>query len=405
MKKIGEVSLGIVTGVGGYLDISSLVTSAQAGAIFEYRLMWAVILGGICAAFLCEQGGRLAAVSGKTISDAIRERFGFPYHLLLYAIVAIVTLLILAIEIGGVSVAIEFATGIPFAWWAIPVTLVCWLILWKGNYAFIQYGVSSASLVTVCFVVGAIVLHPPWIDVARGLVPTLPRGDRAQYWFLVAVIVSASITPYLFLFYSSGAVEDHWTPEHLGVNRVTAFVGMGFGSLIAAAVVVVAAMTLLPQGIRPDHYAQLALLLIDALGWWGFLLLVVSLAVACLGTAVEIALVLAYMTAQGFGWEGSQDAAPRDNARFCAVYTSALVVGTIPVLLGIEPIRLTTVSMALTAVTLPIAVVPFLFVMNDAAYLKAHTNGWLSNAVVIAIIGMAFVLAVVTIPLEIFGGS
>ena len=404
MKKVGEVSLGIVTGVGGYLDISSLVTSTQAGAVFQYQLVWAVMVGGLCAAILCEQGGRLAAVSGKTVSDAIRERFGFPYHLTLYAIIALVTLLILAIEIGGASVAIEFATGIAFGWWAVPVVLSCWLILWKGSYGFVQYGVASASLITICFVVGAVLLQPHWLDVARGLVPSLPQHDRAKYWFLAAVIVAASITPSLVLFYSSGAVEDRWDAGHLVVNRVAAFVGLGFGSLIAAAVVVVAAMALLPNGIRQEHYAQLALLLIDAMGWWGFVLLTLSVAIACVGTAVEVALVIAYMTAQGFGWEGSQDAAPRDNARFAAVYTGALCLGAVPVLVGIEPIKLTTVSMALTALTLPIAVVPFLFVMNDPTYLKEHTNGWLANLVVTVIIGMTFVLAVVTVPLMLFGG-
>ncbi len=403
MKNAGEIALGIVTGVGGYLDISAMVTAAQAGAVFDYRLIWAVALGGVCAIFLCEQAGRLSAVSGRTISAAIRERFGFRYHAVLYVIVAAVTLSTLAIEIGGVSVALEFATGIAFHWWAVPVAFVCWLILWKGNFAFVEYGVSAASLVTVCFVVGAVLLHPDWARAAWGLLPTLPPFEGARYWFLVAIIIGASISPYLFLFYSAGAVEDGWNPTHVPTNRWIAGIGMGFGSLISAAVVVVAALTLSPRGIRVDHYSQLALLLIDAMGWWGFVLLIVSLAVACIGTAVEIALVLSYMTVQGFGWEGSQDERPRDHARFAAVYTFALVIGALPVLVGLEPIKVTIVSMALTAVTLPVAVVPFLFVMNDRSYLERHTNGWLSNAVVIAIIGMAFVLAVATIPLEIFG--
>ena len=402
--KLGAISLGIVTGVGGYLDISALVTSAQAGALFGHQLIWAVLVGGLCAAALCEQGGRLAAVSGRTVSDAIRERFGFRYHFVLFVVVTLVTLAILAIEIGGVCVALEFVTGVAFAWWALPVAFVCWLILWKGDFAFVQNGVSALSLVTVCFVVAAFLLHPDWIAVARGLVPTLPDHDRARYWFLVSIVIGASIAPYLFLFYSAGAIEDRWTVEDLGVNRFVAWAGMGFGSLIAAAVVVVAATVLLPLGVQVDHYSQLGLLMIDAMGRWGFVLLVIALAVACLGSAVEVALVLAYMTAQGFGWAASQDAQPRRNARFAAVYTAALLAGALPVVVGLEPIRVTTVSLALTAVTLPIAVLPFLFVMNDRSYLGEHTNGWFSNAIVVAIIGLAFVLAVVTIPLEFFGG-
>jgi Mn2+/Fe2+ NRAMP family transporter len=403
VKKLAQISLGIVTGVGGYLDIGSLVTGAQAGAMFEHQLIWAVALGGICAAFLCEQGGRLAAVSGRTISDAIRERFGSTYHLVLFAVIAAVTLAILAIEIGGICVALEFATGIAFPWWSVPVAFVCWLILWKGNFAFVQYGVSAVSLVTVCFVVAAWMLHPQWHDVARGLVPTAPTHDAARYWFLTTVIIGASIAPYLFLFYSAGAAEDGWTREHLTVNRFIAAIGMGFGALISAAALVVAAAVFLPRGIRVDHYSQLAPMLIDAMGYWGFVLLVASLAIACLGTALEIALVIAYMAAQGFGWAGSQDVRPNDNARFAAVYTVAIVVATLPVVCGAEPVALTTLSMALTSLTLPLAVVPLLFVMNDPSYLAEHVNGWLSNVVVLAIIGMAFVIALATIPLEYFG--
>ena len=145
-------------------------------------------------------------------------------------------------------------------------------------------------------------------------------------------------------------------------------------------------------------------MLIDAFGPVGFWLLVASLAVACLGTAIEIALVVAYMTAQGFGFAGSQDARPGDHARFTATYTVALAAGALPVVVGFEPIQVTTLSLALTSLTLPLAVVPLLFVMNDPAYLKEHVNGWLANAVVLAIIAMAFVLALVTIPLEYFGG-
>ncbi len=403
MKKLGELSLGIVTGVGGYLDISSLVTAAQAGATFGYRLLWAAIAGGICAAFLCEQAGRLAAVGGRTVSDAIRERFGSTYHLLLFAVVLAVSLLILPIEIGGTCVALQFATGIGFQWWAVPVAFACWLILWRGSFAFVEYGVSSVSLVTLCFVAAAWWMHPEWSDVLRGLLPSRPDHDPTRYWFLAAIIIGASIAPYLFLFYSSGAIEDRWTSDHVGVNRAIAAIGMGFGALISGAALVVAADAFGPRGIGLDHYTQLGLLLLDAMGPWGFWLLVVSLAVACLGTAVEIALVAAYMAAQGFGWPGSQDAKPRDQSRFALVYTGAIVAGTIPVLIGWDPIQVTTVSLALTALTLPVAVGPLLFVMNDPTYLGEHVNGRLSNVVVVAIIALAFVLAVVTVPLQIFG--
>ncbi|MFN2599414.1 MAG: NRAMP family divalent metal transporter [Pyrinomonadaceae bacterium] len=405
MKKMMELALGIVTSVGGFLEIGSITTAAQGGAIFGFKLVWAVLLGGLCVASLVEQSGRLAAVSGHTIPDAIRERFGFNYYLFLLAVLALVTLLVLGSEIGGVCVALEMATGVRFQWWALAVALLMWLIIWKGTFSVVEYGTSILGLVTLCFVAGAVVLHPPWKQVAAGAVPTLPSHDRLRYWFIAVSILGASVSPYLMFFYSAGAVEDEWKEDYVAVNRFIAGTGMGFGTLISVAVLVVAALVFLPRGIQVDHYSQLGLILRDAFGAWGFWLVVASLFVACLGAAMEVTLELAYMVAQGFGWNWSENQPPKEEARFSLTYTAFIVLGALLVAVGIDPLRLTIFSMALTAATLPVAIVPFLFFMNDSDYVGEHTNSWFSNVVVVAIIGLAFVLAVVTIPLEIFGGG
>ncbi|MFL6229272.1 MAG: NRAMP family divalent metal transporter [Pyrinomonadaceae bacterium] len=405
MKKAVEIALGIVTSVGGFLEIGSITTAAQAGALFQFRLVWAIILGGVCITFLVEQSGRLSAVSGHTIPDAIRERFGFNYYILLLAVLAAVTLLVLGAEIGGVCVSLEMATGVGFQWWAVPVAFVMWLIIWKGTFSFIEDGTAILGLVTLCFVAGAVVMHPPWKQVAAGALPRLPAHDSVRYWFIAVSILGASISPYLMFFYSSGAIEDDWKEDYVAVNRFIAVSGMGFGTFISVAVLVVAAMVFLPRGIQVEHYSQLALMLSDAFGRWGFWLVIASLAIACLGAAMEITLQLSYMVAQGFGWNWSKNQRPRDEARFSLTYTVFIILGALFVVVGIDPLKLTIFSMALTAATLPVAIVPFLFLMNDEEYVEEHTNGWISNAAVIAIISIAFVLAVVTIPLEIVGGG
>jgi len=405
MKKIFEIALGIVTSVGGFLEIGSITTAAQAGAEFSFQLIWAIVLGGLCVIFLVEQSGRLAAVSGHTIPDAIRERFGSNYFLFLLVVIGIVSLLVMAAEFGGVCVGLEMATGIGFQWWAIPVAFVIWLIIWKGTFGVIEKGVSLLGLVTLCFVVGAIAMRPPWSQIVHGVLPTLPVHDKAHYWFVAVSILGASISPYLFFFYSSGAIEDEWDESYVGVNRVIATGGMSFGSFISVAVLVLAAMLLLPQGIKVEHYSQLPLLLIPVFGKTGFWLFVASLGIACLGAALEITLEIAYLAAQGFGWNWSENQRPLDEARFSLVYTGTILLAMLVVLIGIDPLKLTVFSMALTAATLPVSIVPFLFVMNDKSYLRDYRNGWISNTVVLLIIGLAFVLSLVSIPLQIFGGS
>jgi Mn2+/Fe2+ NRAMP family transporter len=403
VSKLLEIALGIVTGVGGFLEAGSLATSAQAGAAFGLQLGWAIALGTVCIAFLVEMGGRLAAVSHHTLPDAMRERLGIRFFLLPLVTVALVSFLVLASEIGGICLALQFTTGISFRWWALPVAAGLWLFLWKGTFGMVEKGASLLGLVTIAFVVGALKLHPPLHEVGAGLLPSLPSHDPAKYWFIAVSIIGASVSPYLFYFYSAGAVEDEWDEGYIGINRITAGLGMTFGGGIAVAVLVGAALVLHPRGIQVDRYEQIPLLLSSPLGLWGFRLFAASLAVACFGAAQEIALQLAYLLAQGFGWRWGENLRPRQAARFALVYTLALPLAGLVIAAGIDPLKLTIFSMALTALSLPVTVWPLLVLMNDPLYLGDRTNGWISNAAVLAVSVIACIVALVSIPLEIFG--
>jgi len=296
-------------------------------------------------------------------------------------------------------------TGIHYPLWAVPVGLLAWGLLWYGNFSVIEDGVSMLGLITIAFLIAALQLGPDWHALASGLAPRLPDKQPAHYWFIAVSILGASVSPYLFYFYSSGAIEEKWDATYLASNRVVAAVGMGFGGFLNIAVLVVAALVLAPQGISVKEYAQLPLLLSSPWGRLGLALFAASLFVTCLGATTEIALALAYQIAQGFGWNWGEDFAPRDDARFSLTYTITLALATLLVLVGLDPLKLTTLSMALTAASLPVSIVPFLVLMNDRSYLGEHTNGWLGNFSILVISVLASVVALVSIPLEIAGGS
>ncbi len=404
MKKILQLALGIATSVGGFLEIGSVVTAAQAGASFGFQLLWAILLGTLCLIFLVEMSGRIAAVSKHTVVDAMREKFGFNFFVIVLVAVVLVVVMVLAAELGGIALSMQILTGIGFSWWALPVALVCWGLLWKGKLSIIENGSSLLGMVTLSLLLTAFRLHPRWSSVASDLMPSLPTHDRAGYGFIAVSILGASISPYLMYFYSSGAIEDKWDETYVPVNRAIAGLGMSFGGLLSMAVLVAAALVFRPLGISVDTFHQSALLMTTALPKWGFFLFAASMAFTCLGAVLEISLAVAYLFAQGFGWNYSENDAPARDARFTFVYTLIIVVATLPLLIGVDPVKITLVSMSLTAATLPIAVVPFLFLMNDPKYLGDHRNGWVSNTVVGFVILLAFVLSIVSIPLQIMGG-
>lgn len=404
MKKLLQITLGIVTSVGGFLEIGSVMTAIQGGAQFGYQLLWAILLGTLCLIFLVEMSGRLSAVSKHTIVEAMRERFGFPFFFIVLVGMVLVAFMVLVAELGGIGFALQLLTGIGFPWWAVPVSFLAWLLMWKGTFSLIENGASLLGLVTISFVVSAFRLHPDWSAVAAGSIPSIPATDKARHGFLAVSILGASISPYLMYFYSSGAVEDKWDRTYLPINRFIAGFGMTFGGVLSMAVLIVAALALQPHGIHAETFPQAALLMTTALPKWGFYLFAMSMIVACFGAALEISLAIAYFFAQGFGWNWSQDLEPSKNARFAFVYTLIILLAAIPLLLGVDPIKVTMMSMALTSATLPLAIAPFLLLMNDPIYLGKHRNGWISNTVVSIIILISFVLALISIPLEIAGG-
>jgi Mn2+/Fe2+ NRAMP family transporter len=405
MTKLVEIALGLVTGIGGFLEAGSLATAAQAGAKFGFQLAWAIALGTICIAFLVEMGGRLAAVSKHTLPDAMRERFGIRFFTVPLVVVVLVSFLVLASEIGGVALALQLATGIRFQWWAPVVAVSVWLLLWAHNFSLVEKGASLLGLVTLVFVVAAFKLHVPLNEVGSGLLPSLPQEDGAKYWFMAVSIIGASVSPYLFYFYSAGAIEDKWDESYLGVNRVIAGLGMGFGGTIAVAVLAGAAMVFHSRGIQIDRYEQIPLLLAEPLGRWGFILFVASLGIACFGAALEIALQIAYLIAQGFGWKWGENIRPSQAARFSLVYTIAILLGGLLIFTGIDPLKLTIFSMALTALSLPVTVIPLLILMNDPEYLGENVNHWIANAAVLFVSFLACIVALVAIPLQLMGGS
>ena len=405
MKKLMNITLGILTSIGGFLDVGAIATNAAAGANFGFRLLWVTAFGTLCAIFLVEMSGRLAVVSKHTLADAIRERFGFRFHVVPLTAEVLVDFFILASEIGGVAIALQFVTGIPFRWWALPVGLFIWFVIWIGSFGRIEKITAYLGLITVCFIVAAKKLGPDVHQLMSGFVPHGAPHDAPHFWFLAVSIMGGIITPYVMYFYSAGAVEDKWDFDKLGVNRGVAALGMTFGSVIAMAIMIVASMTLQDAGVQMDRYEQAPLMLTAVFGRTGLFLFAASLAICCFGAAVEAALAVSYVVAQSFGWKWGEDVAPRDDARFASTYTLIILASSLLTFAGLDPLKLTMFSMALAVVILPLVVGPLLIIMNDEKYVQEHRNGWISNTAGVITLITAIVLCVVAIPLEILAGG
>jgi Mn2+/Fe2+ NRAMP family transporter len=284
------------------------------------------------------------------------------------------------------------------------VGLAAWLVLWFGRFSVIEDGIGLLGLVTLSFVVAVWRLGPAPAPIARGFLPGVPQHDLTRYAFLTVSIVGATVSPYLLNFYSSGAVEEKWTQDDLWTNRVTAFLGMGFGSIVSMSVLVTAAIVLGPRHMHIESYEQAAQMFDPVYGRWALALFAVSLGIGCFGAAVEIALNAGYVLAQVFGWTWGINRKRRDVSRFVAAFSAVLLLAVAIAACGLDPLQVTLVSVALTVVIMPLVVLPFLVLMNDPAYVREHTSGPFGNGLLAALTVLGALMALVVIPLEVFGG-
>jgi Mn2+/Fe2+ NRAMP family transporter len=405
VKKLVTLALGVITSIGGFVEVGSISTSAQAGAEFGFALLWAIAAATLFLAALAEMAGRVAAVGKRTMVAAVRERFGIRFQAVPLCAEFITDLLLLAAELGGAGIAVRMLTGVGFQWWIVPIGAAAWLMLWFGNFDVVEDGIGLLGIVTLVFVVAVWRLGPAPSAVARGFIPTIPSHGIVRYGFLAVSIVGATVSPYLINFYSSGAIEEKWTRNDLWINKTTAYSGMGFGSLVSMGVLATAAIVLGPQHVKINSYDQAALMLVPTFGRWGVTLFAASLFIGCFGAAVEIAVNAGYVCAQVFGWTWGVNRKRRDAARFTVAFSTMLLMGIAIATIGFDPLQVTLISVALTVVIMPVIVLPFLVLMNDATYVDQHTSGALGNGLLATLTVLGAVMAIVVIPLEILGGS
>ena len=406
MKNVLAIALGILTAIGGFVDVGAVATAGQAGAKFGLGLVWAMLLGTLAIMLLVEMSGRLAAVSGHTYAEAIRERFGFKFYLLPLTSELIANGIMLAAEIGGIAIALSLITGVSWHILYPAAALLVWVMVWRAPFGLIENGPALFGLVTLTFWLAIVRLGgPPGPVVPTLWRPSVGHGELAEYLYLAAAILGAVISPYLVFFYSSGAREERWTKRSEGLNVVTAIVGMGFGSVTAIGLIVLSAMVLGPAGIDGSSLPEIGLGMAAALGRVGGLLFAIALFATCLGAALEVALSVGYNLAQGLGWEWGEEKLPAEAPRFNLAMMVFLLIACGIGMLGIDPIQLTLYGATFTALVLPISLFPFLVIMNDPAYLEDQTNGRLTNIATLSVLILASVVALVAIPLLILSGG
>jgi Mn2+/Fe2+ NRAMP family transporter len=400
LRSILAVALGILSAIGGFVDIGDIVFNTQAGATFGYQLLWVVVIGVVGIIVYSEMCGRVSAVSKRPVFDLVRERAGFGPALATLIASEIVNLMTCAAEVGGVAICFQLLSGLPYRLLIPLAVLALVLCSWVLPFVWLERLFGYAGLGMLVFAVAAIKLHPDWGGVAHGFVPGAHAGGSLSvYLYFVVGLLGAAMTPYEVYFYSSGAVEDQWGIKDLKLNSVTATIGYALGGLLSFALMIVAAALFLPRGISPEFLGTPALAAQHELGQIGLLIALVGILFAVGGAAVETSFAGAYNLAQFFGWRWGKKERPAAASRFTLSWLIIFGLALAVVMTGYDPVKLTEYSVIFSVVALPLTYLPILLIANDRTYMGAHVNGKLANVMGVLYFGVILVIAVAAIPL------
>jgi Mn2+/Fe2+ NRAMP family transporter len=399
VKPVLSIALGILAAIGGFVDIGDIVFNVAAGAAFGYQLLWAVVVGVGGIITYAEMCGRVAAVSEKAVFDAVRERLGFSAGLVALVAGELVNLLTIAAEIGGIAIVLQLLSGLPYRALLVLAVLALGLVLWLMPFQWIERVFGYLGLALLVFAVAAIKLHPDWSQVAHGLVPSTGTGNGWVYAYFVVGLVGAAMIPYEVYFYSSGAVEERWTPKDLGTNRANVLIGYSLGGLLSFALMISAGALLLPRGIDAQLLGTVALVAQSPLGQIGLILALVGMLFAVSGAAIDSGFAGAYSIAQFFGWEWGKYRHNAGAPRFTLAWIVMLVLGFLIVVTGVDPVLVTEISVVFSVVALPLTYVPILLVANDRAYMGSHANGAVANVFGVFYLLVVLVIALAAVPL------
>jgi Mn2+/Fe2+ NRAMP family transporter len=398
-----ELTLGIMTGIGGFVDIAQIVFSAQAGSMFGYALISAFAVSTVGMIVFGEISGRVAAVARQPVFSLIRHRLGLKLGLLTLIASVVSALVTCAAEIGGMGLILNHLTGGSYRLMCAGSAVAIIISIWVMPFKWIERSYGLLGLLMLVFVAALVAIHPPWGQVARGFVPQVPHGLSTKqlltYCYFVVAIFSAVLFPYQAYFYSSGGIEEGWGPKDLLTNRVTIIVGSALGSLLSIGMLAVAVQLFRPANVSPELPGSIALQTAIPFGKTGLLLGLVGMLIAVAGSAVEVGMTNAYATAQFFGWEWGRHNKPWNAPRFTIGWLATLLLSLLIVLTGVDVMTLVDYAIVLSIIILPLSYFPVMLLADDRSYMGQYANKWLAKGLGWLFFAIVTITAVAAAPL------
>ncbi len=365
-------------------DAGGILTYSQAGAQYGSLLLWTMIPITLALIVVQEMSARMGAVTGKGLSDLIREEFGLRVTFLMMLGILITNFGNVVTEFIGIATSLELFGLSRYV--TVPVCgVIVWLIVVKGQYKTVEKVFLAASFFYITYIFAGALAHPAWklATVATFKPPEWAKFREQAYLYMVIGVVGTTIAPWMQFYLQSSIVEKGVTRRGLRASRWDVIAGCIFTDVVAWFIIVACAATLYVHGYRDIKYAADAAQALKPLaGQYAYILFAVGLFNASLFAASILPLSTAYTVCEGLGFESGVDKKFGEAPFFYWLYTLLIVAGGAVLLIpGLPLVKIAVLSQVVNGVVLPFVLIFMLLLINKKGLMGEYVNTRLFNAV------------------------
>jgi len=365
-------------------DAGGIYTYSVAGAQFGYLLLWVMIPMTIALVVVQEMSARMGAVTGKGLSDLIREEYGFRITFFMMIGILITNFGNVVAEFAGIASSLELFHISRYI--SVPgAAILVWFLVVKGNYKSVEKVFLAASLFYVAYIIAGVLAGPNWKEAfVSTFKPPRPGAFRdSAYLYMVIAVIGTTIAPWMQFYLQSSIVEKGVTAREYKLSRWDVIVGCLFAVIVAGFIVLVCAATLYTHGLRQVRdAADAAQALRPLAGDYAYILFAAGLFNASLFAASILPLSTAYTVCEGLGFESGVGQKFDDAKVFYWLYTLLLVTGGGVILLpGIPLVKISVLSQVVNGIVLPFVLIFMLLLVNKSELMGKHVNGTWFNAI------------------------
>ncbi len=358
-------------------DAGGILTYSSAGAQFGHLLLWTMIPVTVALIVVQEMCARMGAVTGKGLSDLIREEFGFRVTFFMMLGILITNFGNVVTEFIGIATSLELF-GLS-RYFTVPVCgVIVWLIVVKGQYKSVEKVFLAASFFYVTYIFAGTLAHPAWKEAAIATIkpPALAAFRNQAYLFMVIGVVGTTIAPWMQFYLQSSIVEKGVTKRGYSASRLDVITGCVFTDIVAWFIIVACAATLYVHGFRDIRYAADAAQALRPLaGDYAYILFAVGLFNASLFAASILPLSTAYTVCEGLGFESGVGMKFGEAPVFYWLYTLLIVAGGAVVLIpGLHLVKIAVLSQVVNGVVLPFVLIFMLLLINKKSLMGEYVN-------------------------------